>query len=180
LNDVIGGSRRLELTKLSGIASSTLGVAGDTLPPDPPAYLSWDNGNAQTSAKVIWNANGSGLNFDATPYSSIALDVLEVDLNVNVEFVLSDGVNTTSLALTNLAANTRASFEFSQFSNQSFNFSNINTITMNLTGPVAVDATFDALGFQAVPEPGTVGGLLVLGLLGVAGAKKRSHKAEQN
>ncbi|MBE9222461.1 PEP-CTERM sorting domain-containing protein [Cyanobacterium stanieri LEGE 03274] len=174
----LGNYRKLSLTSVSGFDN---GISSFTVGPASPTSLSWSNpANVQTSASVLWDANGAGLNFNAAPFAGIGIDILSVDLNTSVQFVLSDGTNTTSLALSGLNAG-NAFFAFDNFTNSSsFNFGNITSITMNLTGPADVDASFDALGFVAVPEPGTVGGLLVLGLLGAAGAKKSSRKAEQN
>ncbi|WP_069791572.1 PEP-CTERM sorting domain-containing protein [Cyanobacterium sp. IPPAS B-1200] len=166
--NVFGGSRTLNLVPVSG-SGSQFGV-------NDSGQLAFSNATG-SSADATISYNGTATDF--SEFGFFALNIDSVDLN-NVTAILrlsSDG--STFESVSNSINNTGIfSLDLSSFSSSIL--SSVTNIELTFDAGNDADITLSSIGFQAVPEPSTVGGLLVLGLLGVAGAKKRSHKAEQN
>lgn len=205
LTGVLGGSRELSITCDAGCIANTNRdaslevVAGE---------LAWTNGtNVRSTAQVMWNANGAGLNADLDAMgNSIVATVLEADLGFNYTLTLwTSDTNFTSLVSGTLNAVVDGAPEDAFYNLDWFELSNgdyflgglpftivnggagvdlndVNKITFALTNTgtcyqsgtacsAAVDLRIDE---ARIPEPSTVA-LLGLGLLGLAGMRKRKQ-----
>ena len=88
LTGVLGGSRELSITCDSGcIDNSSSRNATLTV---EAGELAWTNGtNVKSTAQVMWNANGAGLNADMLSMgNAIVATVLEADLGFNYTLTL--------------------------------------------------------------------------------------------
>lgn len=206
LTGVIGASRELSITCDSGcINGSASRIATLTV---EAGELAWTNGtNVRSTAQVLWDANGAGLNADLLSMgNSIVATVLEADLGFNYTLTLwTDASNATSLYSGTLNAVVAGSPEDAFYNLSWFELSNgdyilgglpftivntgagvdltdVNKITFAMTNTgtcyqsgtacsTAVDLRIDE---ARIPEPSTVA-LLGLGLLGLAGMRKRKQ-----
>lgn len=187
LNNVIGGSRLLELTitdKTSGRAGSTLLVDTDPTMVDTFDKLTWDNGpTVQSKASVYWNANGAGLDLDLTSNNGIDLEVFSIDQaaqeDVIATWTLVDGNQNTAVAAKPVTEGT-ISFAFDPNNptigdfivDAGFDFTDVYEVSLMLDtgGRPAIDASFERASFSMamseVPEPSTVLGILGITVLG--------------
>lgn len=181
---VIGGSRELEIIDEGG-SGSGFGITDG-------GVLSWSNADGSDStAKITWNNSGNYLNFDASLFEAISVNVLSVDLNVSLQFDLKSGmesVATSETASVTLGPTTEAvdpgdpavffGFPYTAFlaNNSNLNFTDIDEIVLTLTGPTAVDMSIDVVEFE-VPEPTSILSILGVGFFGVfASRKKKGQK----
>ena len=162
--NVLGGSRTLDINVESGTAG--IGVL-------PGTGLVWDNGDAaKSSASVLWDSDGVGLDANFSKQLGLSIMVAELDLDAEIKFTLTDSTgNESSLSRSGLNPNTTESFLFQDFTKDSnFNYKDIQSVLLSLSGPEAVDATFQSIKFipgpptiSSVPEPNTMLGILAVG-----------------
>ena len=198
LNNVIGGSRLLELTitdKSSGRAGSTLLVDTDPTMVDTFDKLTWDNGpTVQSKASVYWNANGAGLDLDLTSNNGIDFEVASIDQQAQEDVIatwtLVDGSQNTAVAAKPVTEGT-ISFAFDPNNpsigdfivDAGFDFTDVDEVSLMLDsgGRPAIDASFERASFSMamseVPEPSTVLG--IFGVTILARTLKRKDKDDK-
>ncbi|MGR9051022.1 MAG: PEP-CTERM sorting domain-containing protein [Gammaproteobacteria bacterium] len=161
----IAGIQRTLIAEAAGpsAAQTDILLGNDLLGPGTGGLLSISNNTFSTgTATLIWDG------FAATDFtafaSSILMDVVAIDLDVNVELI----VNGISSSGTKFFTGTGNFFvDFSDFSDPGV-FTSVTSFQMNLTGPQAWDGQFRLLAVDnnttptVVPEPST------WALLGVA------------
>jgi hypothetical protein len=200
LNNVIGGSRLLELTitdKTSGRAGSTLLVDTDPTMVDTVDLLTWDNGpTVQSKASVYWNANNNGLNLNLGNSNGIDLEVASIDQQAQEDVIatwtLVDGSPEKKKAMA-FKPVTEGTISFAFDPNNpnigdfivdaGFDFTDVDEVSLTLDSGerAAIDASFERASFSMamseVPEPGTVLGILGITVLGRS--LKRKNKDDQ-
>ncbi|MGH2412645.1 MAG: PEP-CTERM sorting domain-containing protein [Microcystaceae cyanobacterium] len=182
---ILGGEREFRFQRTYADAKSRSGRA--TIDPNTPGTttgmlgtLTIDNGtgfNSKTS--LLWNGiRNAGLNANLSDRDFLAVEVEAIDLNVNLAFTLLDNDSTATVSKNNLLPG-KAIFSFSEFTG--IDFSQIKSIQLDITGPLAFDAEINFLSAQRIvvsniPEPSTLVGILLVGGLGTLTRKKKASK----
>lgn len=183
LAGVIGGSRNLTINTTSGTNSSDLTVLTG------PQTLNLNTGAGNNSAgTILWNANGAGLGgvdlTDAGASNKFDLEVLFADNNLGVQISVTETAGaggstaTYSQNLGAIASSTFVGIPFASFTNfANVDFSQINSISLMLSGPASQDAIVRLVQTtgSGVPEPASIALWSVLGLA-VAGFAYRFRK----
>ena len=173
-HDIIGGDRDAELT----VISST-GLTASVNANPPAGVFAWSNAaQVQSSAMLTWDDGGSLGGIDLTEggaSDAILMQLLSIDLNATLEFIVKDGVGgSSSRELTGLAPG-ELKFGFDSFVGAA-DFTDVASIQLLFTGPAEVDATIDLIATSSVnnvPEP-TILAALGIGLAGMGIARKVS------
>ena len=128
LSGVLGGSRELSITCDSGCVNGS-SSRNATLTVEV-GELAWTNGTGvRSTAQVMWDANGTGLNADLSTSGAIVATVLEADLGFNYTLTLwTDNTNFTSLFSGTLFAVNAATPEEAFYNMNWFELSNGNYV----------------------------------------------------
>lgn len=166
---ILGGYRTLIVRNISGpniLSEAEAYVIGDEL------FVNNDT-DVNGEVDVIWDANGSGLGgVDLTiEATGIAMEVISIDQNVTVEFIIEDQSNNVSNSGAKTFMGPGLFFvEFLDFIGTA-DFTDVNKITMMLRGPLAWDGRIDIVESTIpVPEPGSFV-IMGLGLIGLGAAR---------
>jgi hypothetical protein len=174
LTGVLGGSRNVQIQKVSGLSGSTRNVqAAVDAPNQQFAYIS-GNGVIGTMT-LTYNANGAGLNTQLGLVDSILLNFVDGDYSETRTIPITVTITaandqTGSLTQTLAVAQNPYVMEFaiSNFSNLSglnLSTNTVKSISMNFS-PSATSADFTLSQIQVVPEPSAY----ALAVIGVAAA----------
>lgn len=137
-------------------------------------------------ATMLWDANGVGLgSLDLTQAgtsNAFRADVLFSDQNLGYKLTVKDGGSGVSTFTTNLGAILSSTIEISKFSSfiGTADFTDVESIEMELSGPLAQDATFHLLETgTTVPEPASLAiwSLIAMAVGGVQVLRRRKHSA---
>jgi len=173
-NSVIGGSRSLDLDKLSGRPRE--GTRARVLPQsseDPIGYLSLNSDvSVRARTTLLWDGNGSGLG-DAgklltrlgTSKGYFGLNFLDtISGSANFSITLSDGTNMSTVTVNNVTATTGPDqFLLSQFAG--VNLDSIRYIELVIDGAPGFDANIDSFTLYEIPEPSAlVGSIFAVGV----------------
>ncbi len=178
--NIIGGERELQFTRIFANARTRSGNV--TIDPSL-GTLSVDNGTGfNSSTTVLWNGIGNaGLNADLSNRDFFELGVLAIDLDVTLALTVMDNDSMATVSRNNIATGV-ATLPFSEFTG--IDFSQVKSIQLVITGPVAFDTEIDILDAVAersvgTPEPSTSTSLLALlgvTFLGALTGKKKNSE----
>lgn len=176
---ILGGWRDLAVTipGADGPATQQAARAGVSL-----GSLNIGNDPGVSSiVTVVWDGAGvggaaAGLGADGNLSTAIAIlvSVISADLNVTIDFTLTDNSNVVSTASKTVAAGP-VTFALGDFSGGA-DWSQLRSIMMSVQGPAAYDVQIDLVEGSDVPEPATIllsgAALLALGLMRRRSAKR--------
>jgi hypothetical protein len=184
LSGVVGGSRQLSISGTTGQQSNFGIVAGGS----GVASLANATGVASVST-LIYNAGGAGLNINENAFGgfkSFDLVIPSADLGLDATLTLTDGSGTfANLTLLNIGAgsniSTTASFDLDNPVFAALNFTDIDSVRLDLFGDADLDASIDQIGFimtpnipgTTTPEPTTLLGLLAIGAYSFASRRRQ-------
>ena len=175
LNDVIGGTRSLDLEKLSG--STRRETRARVLPQlidEPIGYLSINNDVGVTSkTRLIWDNNASGLGDQGKLLTRLGgelgyfgIDFLDtVAGSANVSIILTDvDSNMSTVTVNNVTGDTGPNqFLLSQFAG--VNLDSIRYIELVIDGSSGFTADIDSFTLYEIPEPSAlVGSIFAVGV----------------
>ena len=173
LNDVIGGTRSLDLDKLSG--TTRRGTRARVLPQlidDPIGVLSINNDVGVTSkTTLIWDNNTSGLGDQGKLLTRLGeLGYFGIDFvdtvagSANVSITLSDGSSSSIVTVNNVTGDTGPNqFLLSQFAG--VNLDSIRYIELVIDGSSGFAADIDSFTLYEIPEPSAlVGSIFAVGV----------------
>ncbi len=169
---ILGGARDLSVTTSAtgplqtqgSVAAGTLGFS-NTVGVSGSLTATWDGTGTP----------GSGLGYDFTGgglFSSVVVDLLSSDTGLSMSLIV-DGDTVTKVFATGVASVSTQMFDFSEFA--SADFSNVNSLSLFLTGPEDLDASISLVGLYgadttAVPLPAAglplLAGIAALGAIG--------------
>ena len=155
----IGGERTIYVERESGPLNITGAVFGGS------ATVSTDS-LTQGFAIFSWMPTAADLLDTSNDRVRIGVSSYDVDT------VYDLAVNGTSVQR-NVTSVGNLDFMFSEFSG--VEFSNVNSISLTISGPAGFDTTFEFIEATTVPLP--AGGLLLIGGLGALGAARRRKTA---
>ncbi len=182
LSDVIGGTRTIEVEKLTNSRSSK-SVAGD-VDTDTNLFSYSSSTATQGSFSLIWDGNFSPDESDLTDDGGTQQNFFQVniesnDLGVTLEFDISDGTNNSTYQQSIPAMTTGPLyFPYASFSNPSVLESAQSITLRSISAPAALDLQFSLFAKAEVPfEFSPTLGIIVGGsFIGFNALKKRLNK----
>lgn len=162
LAGVVGGSRFVEIKKLSGLAGSTRNVTGKVDAAN--GELAYISGNGVTGTlRLSYDANGAGLNVQLASIDVLLLNFVDGDYGptrtIPVTMTITAANNATGSLTQTLATEGPNIVEFpiASFSNLGGLNLAVNTVKKVeiLFAPTATSADFTLGTIQVVPEPST-------------------------
>jgi len=186
-NDVIGGSRSLELEKLPGSNDAFTRarvVPGITGNPNGSLAINNDDG-VLSKTTLLWDGvNGMGLNNAGQGDLLTRLGTSNGRFGINFNsltlgkfdatITISDGTNTKSVSINDLVGSTT----YNQFLLSDFVGVNLNAvryIQLVLDGDSAAAADIDSFGLYEIPEPSALAGSIFALGLGVTFLRRRQE-----
>jgi len=181
--DVLGGTRKVTLTNVSGtfapLRSATVTInAGDSRLSvsnsdfvDSTVTVTWDGSTADPYT-VVTNGLG-GTDLTVGNGTGFLMTIPSIDQNVIISLTVwdNDSTGTVSSAFAGPADNFVLPFASAGFNG--IDFTKIGAVQMVLNGPTAWDGSVDVFGTQTNPTPATLA-LLLFGLPWLARAQRRS------
>jgi len=179
LSGVAGGSRRVDIQKVSGLLGSTRNVTGAVDAPNQQfAYIS-GNGVVGTMT-LTYDANGAGLNAQLGLIDTILLNFVDGDYsatrNIPVTITITASNNQTGSLTQTLAVEQSPyvmEFAIASFSNLgglNLASNTVKSLQMHFA-PIATSADFTLASIQVVPEPSSYA-LAIIGAVAAFGVPR--------
>jgi hypothetical protein len=160
----LGGIRTSTLEWISGTDFSNI----DKVAFSPStSYITFSN-DAGMKSKLTESYSFAAQNF-LSQGTGFLVTFAEADLTYKATVIVSDGVNTSSQTINELAGVTNENFTYAGFTG-SANLSAITNLSLVLESSVGGDYKIESI--QTVPEPATMS-LMALGLAGLAMLRRR-------
>jgi hypothetical protein len=173
-SDYIGSARYMELDVTSNPSSrgATLESTGGEL------FLDTGSG-VETESLIRWDDNGGGLGADLTDGGiddRFVISIIEVDSSITLGMTITDDLGNTAIYSTTGASAGDLEFLYANFTGDTVDWENIDSIEFWFTGPSSADMTLDFVETgSGIPEPSTML-LLSAGLIGLVAVNMKKIK----
>lgn len=172
LAGVLGGSREIFLQLQAIYDPANFSSANVNGPTSTDQFALANGPNVDSLLRLIWDANGGGLNTNLS--SDYQFSLLQAFNDIPVAYTITmqtfGGGSSTQTVSAGANFNGNVVFPFSGFTGGA-NLADIDRISLAIEGARSVDVRFDALA--TVPEPATAG-LVLLGGLGLLVRRRRA------